>query len=77
MAEVNRHRKGVRFPGTMINYNLEGDGDFTTHCHDLMEGDSASINDKLELLKQSVFIDSYKNCDDSDELWGVRWTHLL
>ena len=77
MAEVNRHRKGVRFPGTMINDNLEGDGDFATHCHDLMEGDSASINDKLELPKQSVFIDSYKNCDDGDELWGVRWTHLL
>ena len=35
----------------MINDNLEGDGDFTTHCHDLMEGDSAFINDKLELLK--------------------------
>ena len=65
MAAVNRHRKGARFPSTMINDNLEeGDGDFTTYCHDPMEDDSASIIDKLELLKQSVSFDAYKNCNE-------------
>ena len=52
----------------MSNNDLEeGDGDFTIHCHDPVEGDSVCIKleklkiDKLELLKQEVFIDAYKN----------------
>ena len=68
MAAVNRHRKEPEFLGTMSNDDLEeGHGDFTIHCHDLMAGDNASIIDKFELLKQAVFIDTYKNCDDSDD----------
>ena len=59
MAAVNRHRKGARFTGTVINDDLEeGDGYFATHCHDNMEGDSTFFVDKLEYLKQLVFIDA-------------------
>ena len=64
MAAVNRHREG--FPTIMSNYDLEeGDGHFTTHCDNTMEGDSTSIIQNLELLKQAVFIDANKNCDES------------
>ena len=57
MAAVNRHRKG--FAASMSNDHMKvGDDDFTTHCHDPMEADSASIIHNLELLKQAVFIDA-------------------
>ena len=55
---------------SMSNDDLEeGEGGFKTHCHDPLEGDSASIIDKLESLKQAVFIDAYKNRDNSDDGW--------
>ena len=48
----------------MSNDDLEeGDGEFTTHYDNPMEGDSASII--LDLLKEAVFIDANKNCDGS------------
>ena len=48
----------------MSNDDLEeGDGEFTTHFDNSMEGDSASTI--LELLKKAVFIDADKNCDGS------------
>ena len=48
----------------MSNDDLEeGDGEFTTHYDNPMEGDSASII--LDLLKKAVFIDANKNCDGS------------
>ena len=57
MAAVNRHRKGARFTGTVINDDLEeGDGYFATHYHDNMESDSAFIMDKLEYLKHSSML---------------------
>ena len=52
------------FPNTMSNDDLEeGDGKFTTHFDNSMEGDSASII--LELLKNAVLINANKNCDGS------------
>ena len=64
MAAVNRHRNG--FSPIMSNDNLgQGDVNFTTHCDSLMEGNSDSISHNLELLKEAVFFDSFKNCDDS------------
>ena len=62
MSAVNRHRE--RFPGTMSNDDLKKqEGDFATNCGNPMEGDSKSIIQNLELLKQAVLIDTNKNLD--------------
>ena len=42
-------------------------GDFTTHCDDPMEDDSASIIRNLEVFKQAAFITANKNFEDSDD----------
>ena len=64
MSAVNRHRE--RFPGTMSNDHLKKqEGDFATNCGNPMEGDSKSIIENLQLLKQAVLIDTNKNVDDS------------
>ena len=63
------------FLNTMSNNDLEeGDGEFTTHYDNPMEGDSASII--LDLLKKAVFIDANKNCDGSGWLWQLGFTQF-
>ena len=54
-------------PAIWITKNLEGDGDFITHCDSPMEDDSLPIINILELFKQAVFFDANKTCD-SDEM---------
>ena len=64
MSAVNRHRE--RFPGTMSNDDLKKqEGDFATNCGNPMEGDSKSVIQNLQLLKQAVLTDTNKNFDDS------------
>ena len=41
------------------------EGDFATNWGNPMEGDSKSIIQNLQLLKQAVLIDTNKNLDDS------------
>ena len=77
MAAVNRHRRRAACPGNISIDNLEeGDCDFIIHYDDLMEDDSASIINILELFKQVVFNDADKNWRLTHfEIDKLRWTH--